>query len=82
MSLAEKLDELRNVDLSEFPADTNEKMHRAINELRDSGIMQRALNIGDKMPVFELPNTKGVPINSADLLKQGNLVVTFYRGYW
>lgn len=82
MSLAENLTAIREGSKERIPAETREQMHRATEELRESGIMDRALNVGDKMPSFELPNTKGEMISSDDLLKEGNLVVTFYRGVW
>lgn len=82
MSLAEKLTEIKEASAEKTPPEIAEKMHRAIEELRDSGIMDRALNVGDKMPSFSLPNTNGEIISSDDLLKNGNLVVTFYRGVW
>lgn len=41
-----------------------------------------ALNIGAKMPSFTLNDSLGKPVSSADLLKQGHLVVVFYRGAW
>lgn len=82
MSLAEKLTAKREASATSFPAETTEKMHRATQELRDSGITGKALNVGDKMPAFNLPNTKGEMISSDELLKGGNLIVTFYRGVW
>ena len=82
MSLAEKLTELRNAGAAKFPAEIRENFRRGTAELRDSGIMETALKVGDKMPEFNLPNTDGAMISSSDLLKNGNLVVTFYRGVW
>lgn len=41
-----------------------------------------ALNVGAKMPAFNLPDDKGNMVSSDDLLKTGNLVVVFYRGAW
>ncbi|MGI8788388.1 MAG: peroxiredoxin-like family protein [Pyrinomonadaceae bacterium] len=41
-----------------------------------------ALNVGAKMPAFSLSDSAGKIVNSDDLLKQGNLVVVFYRGAW
>ena len=41
-----------------------------------------ALNVGAKMPAFNLKDARGQSISSEDLLKQGNLVVVFYRGSW
>ena len=40
------------------------------------------LNVGAKMPSFSLKDANGKTIESSDLLKQGNLVVVFYRGSW
>ena len=82
MTLEKKLSELREHSKEKFPAETKEKFARATSALRESGILDRALNVGDKMPLFSLKNTTGETINSNDLLKNGNLVVTFYRGVW
>lgn len=82
MSLEEKLAEIRKAGADKIPPDALEKAGRATQELRESGIMEKALNVGDKMPSFTLPNTKDETISSDDLLRQGNLVVTFYRGVW
>ncbi len=41
-----------------------------------------ALNVGAKMPAFTLSDSLGKSISSKDLLKQGNLVIVFYRGAW
>ena len=57
-------------------------MHRATEELRASGIMERVIKVGDKLPAFALPNSSGQEVRSADLLAKGPLVVTFYRGAW
>lgn len=43
---------------------------------------KKALNVGAKAPAFELKDSNGKLVSSSDLLKQGNLVVTFYRGAW
>ena len=82
MSLKEKLQEISEQSGGKIPDDVRHKMARATQELKDSGQAERALGIGDKMPAFSLPNTNGEMINSNDLLKNGNLVVTFYRGVW
>jgi len=44
--------------------------------------VKTALNVGAKMPAFTLKDSGGKSVSSADLLKQGNLVVVFYRGSW
>lgn len=82
MSLEEKLKALREGAVERFGEEIVSTMHRATEELRHSGIMERALKVGGVTPSFILPNQNGEPVSSADLLKRGPLVVTFYRGVW
>jgi peroxiredoxin len=57
-------------------------MHRATAELIASGQAARAKRAGDKAPDFVLDDPDGHPVNSRDLLAQGPLVISFYRGVW
>jgi hypothetical protein len=57
-------------------------MHRATEDLRRSRLAERALKVGDLAPAFELTNQDGKLVRSADLLADGPLVVTFFRGHW
>ena len=82
MALLEKLDKLKAGFEAKAPKDALEIMHRATDDLRDSGIMQQVLKIGDKSPDFELKNADENMINSKDLLSSGPLVLSFYRGRW
>ncbi|MCC8952292.1 AhpC/TSA family protein [Bradyrhizobium sp. Pear77] len=59
-----------------------ETMHRATAELVASGAAQRAKKAGDVAPAFSLRDPDGNIVNSADLLKRGPLVLSFYRGVW
>lgn len=43
---------------------------------------KNALGIGAKMPSFTLQDIGGKSVNSDELLKEGNLVIVFYRGSW
>lgn len=82
MSLEEKLSKLREGSKEKIPEETYQKMQRAVEELRESGITERALDVGDRMPSFSLPNTDGETVSSDELLQKGPLVVSFYRGFW
>jgi hypothetical protein len=57
-------------------------MHRATEELKASGIEGRALKVGARAPEFSLFNQDHVQVSSAELLRQGPLVVSFFRGHW
>ena len=59
-----------------------EIFHRATEELRRSGLAERALKTGHLAPAFTLKNQDGNSISSAELLAKGPLVITFFRGHW
>ena len=86
-SLQSRLDEFKKILESgdppyNAPHEIIEKMHRATAELKATGIEARALKAGDGAPEFSLFNQDRVQVNSADLLRQGPLVVSFFRGHW
>jgi hypothetical protein len=64
------------------PREAIETMHRSTAELKASGLENRALKVGDRAPGFTLFNQDHVQVNSAELLRQGPLVVSFFRGHW
>jgi len=55
---------------------------RAEMALRQSGILERALRAGERMPEFTLPDTRARAVALARLLLRGPVVVSFYRGDW
>jgi peroxiredoxin len=64
------------------PPEIHPIMDRATQELIASGQAARALKAGDKAPHFILNDANGRPVSSRELLAQGPLVVSFYRGVW
>ena len=86
-SLRSRLDEFRKEFESgappyNAPHEAIEKMHRATAELKASGIEEQTLKVGDRAPSFTLFNQDHVQVSSGDLLRQGPLVVSFFRGHW
>jgi hypothetical protein len=82
MSLADTLASIREASAKRIPPERAAIMHRATEELRASGIIERVVKVGDPLPAFTLPNSYGQEVRSADLLAKGPLVVTFFRGSW
>ena len=84
MGLQAKLDKFKEDFESggNAPDEAIAAMHQATDELRSSGIMDRVLKVGDRIPEFALPDADEHVIHSIDLLAQGNLVLSFYRGVW
>jgi hypothetical protein len=86
-SLQSRLDEFKKAFESgappyNAPHEAIETMHRATVELRASGLENRAQKVGDCAPEFTLFNQDHVNVNSAELLHQGPIVVSFFRGHW
>ncbi|MBN9458160.1 MAG: AhpC/TSA family protein [Bosea sp.] len=53
-----------------------------IEELRASFAEDKAIGVGDRAPGFALPGIAGRQVVLEDLLRQGPVVLTFYRGGW
>ena len=87
MKLQDKLDAMReDFENGRFPLiptrDQLETMQRATQSLIDSGQADYALEAGDRAPEFTLQDADGSSVSSRELLAQGPLVTTFYRGIW
>lgn len=64
------------------PAEIQAIHSRAVEELRQSGLADRALGPADQVQGFELPDHDGTIVRSSDLLEKGRLVLCFFRGRW
>ena len=86
-NLQDRLDEFKRTFESgappyNAPREAIEMVHRATAELKASGLEEGALKVGDRAPSFTLFNQDHVQVASADLLSEGPLVVSFFRGHW
>ena len=82
MALQEQLNALREKFHATAPKKSLEIIRRATEDLKASGILEKALNVGDRLPDFSLNNSKGQPVRVRNFLSGGPLVLTFYRGKW
>ncbi len=82
MSLLEQIQETQREMMKQIPEETLHMMQGATEKLIKSGIAEKCLKKGDKMPPFSLPNATNKTVSSDLLLKSGPLVVNFYRGGW
>lgn len=80
--LTPKLEKLREFWGRKISPEDEQLMERHIQYLSASGALEKILKAGDVAPVFQLKNQRGEMIASSDLLKNGPLVVSFYRGSW
>lgn len=79
-SLPSTQDQLEQISAS-IPEVIGTRIDVGVAEIDESGVAP-GLHIGDRSPNFTLPDALGQPITLADLLVQGPVVVTFYRGEW
>ena len=81
MKLQEKLDNLKKDFVTKVPEELLAVMQRAIEDLKNSGILDRAVSVGGKAPEFTLKNTRGQEVTLSQLLSKGPIVLGFYRGH-
>lgn len=82
MSLKSELEAIKARSATIIPPPVEALMKLATDALRASGILGRALKVGDKAPEFFLPDPAGTIVSSRTLLEKGPLVISFYRGRW
>ncbi len=82
MKLQDKLDDIKKGFQEQAPREALDIMHRAVEDLNNSGILDQTVKVGDKAPDFTLNNTKGQAVTLSQLLAKGPLVLGFYRGRW
>ena len=82
MSMTEELAERREAARKRIPPDKLSVMDRATADLEKSGITASCLKEGDAAPDFVLPNAVGEWVSLTKMVKNGPVVLSFYRGGW
>ena len=81
-----ELDALLNVQrkagIAKFTKEKNQIYADGITSVVNSGILDKALNVGDKAPNFTLNNALNQPVSLYNTLENGPVVLTWYRGGW
>lgn len=76
------LDE-KKADFERNADDHRKKVYKeGIAAVSNSGILRKAMQVGEVAPDFVLNNALGNPVALSDYLKQGKVVLTWYRGGW
>ena len=82
MLLKDEIQKMQEAMLPQIPEDVLKLLFSKIEELVNSGIAERTLTEGDELPQINLPNAVGKSINVNSMLKEGPVVISFYRGAW
>jgi hypothetical protein len=82
MELQKKLNAMKKGFEAQAPKEVVEIMHRATADLEKSGILEATVKVGDEAPHFSLKNADGREFTLKELLSEGPVVLSFYRGKW
>lgn len=81
-SLKTKLDEKKEGFLKRADKKKIDIYEAGIDSVDKSGVTKNAIQVGQKAPEFALTNAKGDTIKLSALLKNGPVILTWYRGGW
>jgi peroxiredoxin len=81
-TLQSQLDSKRNAFSSTAPDTVKTIYADGLQAVEESGVVAGAKQLGDKAPDFALTNAKGETVRLSDVLKNGPVVLTWYRGGW
>ena len=82
-SLQDQLGNFRKEQSSaQIPPEVKKTMEKAADELAQENIPAKSLSVGDKIPLFELPDATNRIVSISAKLTEGPVVISFYRGGW
>lgn len=81
-SLSEDLDRFVKEYIDTAPDVVQKDFSKGIDQVYNSGILDKAINVGDYAPEFNLVNAIGKYISLYDQLEKGPVVLVWYRGGW
>jgi peroxiredoxin len=81
-TLEEKLDARSTEAAGKVDPAVRAEFAKGIEAVAESGIINKAIKVGDTAPDFTLKNADAEKITLSTLLKDGPVVLTWYRGGW
>jgi peroxiredoxin len=76
------LNQLRRRTRNATPAEALSVQDRAVKDLKNSGITENSLGIGELAPDFTLPTVWDTEVSLYRTLQESPVVLSFYRGAW
>lgn len=80
--LVKQIQQFNNELATQVPQEVLEAFGKSIEDLKTKNIEEKSIKLGAIMPDFSLPNAKNEIIHSKEILKNGKMIVAFYRGSW
>ncbi|WP_448606876.1 peroxiredoxin-like family protein [Paenimyroides ceti] len=81
-NLTDQIKILEESITKQLPLETQQAFATSILDLKKRMIEHNSIKTGDKMPDFILKDSNGNEVNSKDVLKNGKMLLTFFRGSW
>ena len=81
-SLAQTLDQIRETGAAKRDPSINQALRQSTADLAATGIVRRAVQVGDRAPMFARPNVEHETVRLDRVLQRGPAVVSFFRGRW
>lgn len=81
-TLGALLAEKKETFLAKAPQEKIDTYDAGLQAIRDAGVPEQAINTTDKAPDFTLTNATGETVTLSEQLKNGPVVLTWYRGGW
>jgi peroxiredoxin len=81
-SLVERQQQLVDKINANRSEDVRALNNRGVQEIRNSGVLNKAINVDDYAPEFDLPNAVGERVSLYNSLENGPVVLVWYRGGW
>lgn len=82
MRLNDVLDAYRCCAQDDLPESSRSMLQVELDRLRNAEWLVHALRTGDEAPDFVLPDSPAQGLRLGDLLREGPVVLKFYRGRW
>ncbi|KAM3072336.1 hypothetical protein ACMFMG_009145 [Clarireedia jacksonii] len=82
MSLAAQLNAVKAGFEANAPAQLKEPIFKANQDFQKAYDPSKAIQVGQAFPSFVLSNAVGKEVTLSELLANGPLLITFYRGEW
>lgn len=82
MKLQQIIDDFKNERFKQIPDDIKAVMKSSTEDLIKAGIQDSIPGVGKKLPDFCLKNYDGTDVILSEEVKNGNVILTFYRGGW
>ncbi|MBO9692077.1 peroxiredoxin-like family protein [Chryseobacterium sp.] len=81
-TLAMQIKQLNHELSLQLPQDILNAFGSSIEDLKTKNIEENSIQIGEQIPEFSMPNAYGKKIDSEEILKNGKMILVFYRGSW